>query len=177
MASQSLFRAKRSVCALRKGLAVGWLWKCALGISLLATNASVAATCSQDSVDLRWDGGSARFAVEVADDNDERARGLMFRESLGRYAGMLFIYERPLAATFWMKNTLIPLDMIFLDSRGVVQKVHANAVPGSLEGIHGGDEILAVLEINGGLAAQLGIVAGAEMRHPAFMADAVWPCE
>lgn len=100
----------------------------------------------------------------------------MFRESLGRYAGMLFIYERPIAAAFWMKNTLIPLDMIFVGPKGIVQKVHANAVPGSLETIPGGDNILAVLEINGGLAARLGIRTGAQMRHPAFGPDAAWPC-
>ncbi|MEM7440596.1 MAG: DUF192 domain-containing protein [Pseudomonadota bacterium] len=136
----------------------------------------MAAACTQDVVDLRWDGGSARFSVEIADDFDERARGLMFRSELGRYSGMLFVYERPLSVSFWMKNTLIPLDMVFLDRRGVVKNVHSNAVPGSLESIFGGDNILAVLEINGGLAEELGIKAGAEMRHPAFSAHALWPC-
>lgn len=156
----------------------GWLSKCALGISLLTVSGAAAfAACKEDIVDLRWQGGAARFAVEIADDFDERARGLMFRESLGAFSGMLFIYERPLKVSFWMKNTLIPLDMIFLDRSGVVQKVHANAVPGSLESIPGGENILAVLEINGGLAAQLGIEAEAQMRHPAFEEFAIWPCK
>lgn len=128
-------------------------------------------------VDLRWTGGAARFTVEVADDFDERARGLMFRESLGRYKGMLFVYERPQQVAFWMKNTLIPLDMIFAGPDGVVKKVHANAVPGSLESIPGGDNILLVLEINGGLAARLGIKEGSEIRHPALGKNAAWPCD
>jgi hypothetical protein len=75
-----------------------------------------------------------------------------------------------------MKNTLIPLDMIFVGPDGVVDTVHANAVPGDLTPIRGGDDILAVLEIRGGLAGAIGIEAGAEMRHPAFGDEAAWPC-
>lgn len=128
-------------------------------------------------VDLRWDGGSARFNVEIADDFEERARGLMFRESLPRYDGMLFIYEGPHSAAFWMKNTLIPLDLVFLDEHGVVQSIHENAVPGSLESIPGGDGILVVLEVNGGLTRKLGLQVGAQMRHPAFSNSAPsWTC-
>ena len=136
------------------------------------------AGCQPDVVDLRWDGGQARFTVEIADEPAERAQGLMFRESLGRYKGMLFIFEEPLAASFWMKNTLIPLDMIFLDQHGVVKKVHPMAVPGSLESVLGGDGILSVLEINGGLAEKVGIREGAQMRHEAFSASQpAWPCD
>lgn len=133
--------------------------------------------CREDTVYLRGDFGTARFSVEVADTGKERARGLMFRESLPRSAGMLFVYGRPTVASFWMKNTLIPLDMIFVDERGVVRKVHARAVPGDLTPILGGDGIKAVLEINGGLAEAMGITAGSEMRHPAFGWGAAWPCE
>jgi uncharacterized membrane protein (UPF0127 family) len=137
-----------------------------------------AAKCSDDVVDLRWDGGSARFNVEIADDDIERGQGLMFRESMGRYSGMLFIYDEPSTVAFWMKNTLIPLDMVFLDQHGVVQHVHENAVPGSLETIPGGDNVLAVLEVNGGLSNSLGLEVGAQMRHPAFAATMpVWACE
>lgn len=101
----------------------------------------------------------------------------MFRENLARYGGMLFVYDAPSRVSFWMKNTLIPLDIIFLGPRGVVRRVHANAVPGDLTGIPGGhDDILAVLEINGGLSAVLGIGEGAELRHPAFGDTAAWPC-
>ena len=154
------------------------LCKAVLGSAAFCAALPVMAGCSTDVVDLRWDGGQARFTVEVADDPAERAKGLMFREKLGRYKGMLFIFEQPLAASFWMKNTLIPLDMIFLDQHGVVKKVHPMATPGSLESVEGGQGILSVLEINGGLAAKVGIQEGAQMRHEAFANSApVWPCD
>ena len=137
---------------------------------------AVAAACRADEVLLRWDGGTARFSVELADTPETRAQGLMNRPRMARGAGMLFIYEYPQRVAFWMKNTLIPLDMIFVGPDGVVRGVHANAVPGDETAIPGGSGILAVLEINGGLAAALGIAPGAQMRHPAFGLDAAWPC-
>ncbi len=132
--------------------------------------------CETGEVRLRWEGGQARFSVEIADDSDERAQGLMHRESMARSAGMLFVYPRAGRVSFWMRNTLIPLDMIFMDSQGVVQKVHSNAVPHDETPIPGGDGILAVLEINGGLAKAFGIGPGAQMLHPAFGTGAAWPC-
>ncbi|MBV1864779.1 MAG: DUF192 domain-containing protein [Rhodobacteraceae bacterium] len=104
--------------------------------------------------------------------------GLMFRTQMPRFSGMLFIYPEPSKVSFWMKNTLIPLDMVFLDQTGLVTKVHENATPHSLEAIPGGKDILAVLEVNAGLTRRLGIAEGAQMRHAAFDQDsAVWPCE
>ena len=136
------------------------------------------AACAPDRVDLRWQDGGESFAVEVADDDAERARGLMFRESMDPGAGMLFVYESPRRARFWMKNTLIPLDMIFADATGAVTRVHSNAIPGDLTPIDGGEGVAYVLEINGGLAERLGIVPGAQLRHPAIPADsAAWPCD
>ncbi|MCO6381641.1 DUF192 domain-containing protein [Oceanicola sp. 502str15] len=132
--------------------------------------------CESGEVRLRWDGGQARFSVEIADDAGERSQGLMHRKSMARSSGMLFIYPRPAPVSFWMRNTLIPLDMIFLDARGVVQRVHSNAVPLDETPISGGDGILAVLEINGGLAKAFGIAPGAQMLHPAFGSAAAWPC-
>jgi hypothetical protein len=143
---------------------------------VLAAHAATAA-CRVDEVEFRWDGGGARFAVEVADEAAERAQGLMFRERMASGAGMLFIYDAPQDVAFWMKNTLIPLDMIFVDAAGRVAKVHANAVPGDLTAIPGAPATLMVVEINGGLAARIGLGPGAEMRHPAIdQAGAVWPC-
>lgn len=150
-----------------------------LSAGLLAAmpGASLAA-CSDETVELRGPGGQQRFAVEVADDNAERARGLMFRERMPMSSGMLFVYEEPRAASFWMKNTLIPLDMIFADARGVVTRVHSMAIPGDETAIDGGDGVQFTLEINGGLAERMGIVPGAELRHPAIAQDkAAWPCE
>lgn len=134
------------------------------------------AACAPDRVDLRWPEGQESFAVELADDGAERSKGLMFREKMDPAAGMLFVYESPRRAQFWMKNTLIPLDMIFADATGTVTRVHANAVPGDLTPIDGGPGVVFVLEINGGLAARLGIAPGAELRHPSITA-AAWPCD
>ncbi len=101
----------------------------------------------------------------------------MNREVMPRSAGMLFVYERPQRAVFWMKNTLIPLDMIFMDSAGTVTRIHENAIPLDLTGIDGGENVQFVLEINGGLAGRLGIVEGSVLRHPAIGPDAAWPCD
>jgi len=136
------------------------------------------AACAPETVEVRGPAGTARFTVEVADDGAERAKGLMFRESMPRSAGMLFVYEAPQRASFWMKNTLIPLDMIFADETGRVTRVHSNAVPHDTTPIDGGTDVRFVLEINGGLAARMGIAEGAELRHPAIpQGTAVWPCE
>jgi hypothetical protein len=89
---------------------------------------------------------------------------------------MLFVYEDAGSPSFWMRNTLIPLDMIFVRPDGTVQHVHSEAIPGDETPISGGDGVLAVLEINGGLAEAMGIEEGSEMRHPAFGAAAAWPC-
>lgn len=137
-----------------------------------------AAACAPETVEVRGPAGMARFTVDVADDGAERAQGLMFRESMPASAGMLFVYEAPQRASFWMKNTLIPLDMIFADETGRVTRVHENAVPHDTTPIDGGDAVRFVLEINGGLAARMGIEAGAELRHPAIPQEtAAWPCE
>ncbi len=136
------------------------------------------AACTPGRLDLRWDGGRESFAVEVADDAGERAQGLMFRTELAPAAGMLFVYEVPGHPRFWMKNTLIPLDMVFADTTGTVTRVHADAVPGDLTPIDGGEGVQFVLEIAGGLAGKLGIAPGTVLRHPAIpAATAAWPCE
>ena len=152
----------------------GWL---TAGVLALLPQMAAAA-CSDTAIDLRGPGGTQRFNIELADDGAERAQGLMFRDSMPSSAGMLFVYDAPQRASFWMKNTLIPLDMIFADETGRVTRVHANAVPGDTTPIDGGYDVRFVLEINGGLAKRLGIVPGAEMRHPSIPQDgAVWPCD
>jgi len=126
---------------------------------------------------LRGDWGQARFNVEIADDPDSQAQGLMHRPSMASSAGMLFVYDRPQSLSFWMRNTLIELDMLFIEPDGTVARIHHRAQPLDETTIQGGDGLLAVLEINGGLAERLGIVAGTQVQHPAFGANAAWPCE
>ncbi len=135
------------------------------------------AECLPDRAELSIPDGSTGFTVEVADTNAERSQGLMFREKMADDAGMLFVYQRPQHTYFWMRNTLIPLDMIFADPQGQVTRVHANAVPGDETAIDGGRGVKYVLEINGGRAAALGIKPGSLLRHPAIdQARALWPC-
>ncbi|MCA8882783.1 MAG: DUF192 domain-containing protein [Rhodobacteraceae bacterium] len=150
-----------------------------LGLCLHALTAQAQGTgaCSDRVAFLRGPWGQMAFNVEVADDPRERARGLMFRTEMPRDDGMLFIFEQPQSVSFWMRNTLIPLDMVFLSADGVVQSIHANAQPLDERPIFGGTDILAVLEINGGQAAELGLTPGSELRHPAFdPSRAAWPC-
>jgi len=135
------------------------------------------AECRESRVDLRGDWGAARFGVELADTPEERSRGLMHRGSLPGSAGMLFVFESPHDAVFWMEDTLIPLDILFLSAEGVVLRIHENAVPLDRTPISGGEDVMYVLEINGGLSRRIGISVGTELRHPAIDQDiAAWPC-
>ncbi|AMY68695.1 DUF192 domain-containing protein [Frigidibacter mobilis] len=145
-----------------------------LGLLLLSQEAS--ALCAEDKASLRWPEGVASFTVEIADDPAERAQGLMFRESLEPSAGMLFIYERPQSAAFWMKNTLIPLDILFFDAGGRLVAFHENAVPHDETPLPGGNAVMMVLEIPGGRARELGVSGPVELQHPRLPAP-VWPCE
>jgi uncharacterized membrane protein (UPF0127 family) len=115
--------------------------------------------------------------LELAETPEEVANGLMFRPSLPADRGMLFLFAQQRVPSFWMKNTLIPLDMLFIHPDGTVAAVRPDAVPGDLTGVSGGPDVLAVLEIKGGMAAALGIEAGDAVRHPAFGGPgAAWPC-
>ena len=135
------------------------------------------AACTDTAVELRGPSGVQRFTVEVADDVAEQSQGLMFREKMATSAGMLFVFPQPKHAQFWMKNTLIPLDMIFADATGLVTRVHSNAIPHDETAIDGGEGVVLVLEINGGLAARMGIAEGSKMRHPMIeQSSAIWSC-
>lgn len=143
----------------------------------LGAASSVAAACQADAVTLKNDQAEIRFSIELAQTPAERSRGLMFREHLPARAGMLFVFERPQRVAFWMKNTLIPLDMIFVDKSGTVTRVHQGAIPGDETPIPGGDQVYSVLEINAGLAERYGIVEGTVLRHKVFSdGPAAWPC-
>lgn len=97
------------------------------------------------------------FRVEVARTEAQQERGLMFRPRLGPDEGMIFPMTPPRVASFWMKNTIIPLDMIFIRADGSIARIAADTVPYSLDPVTSGEPVAAVLEIAGGRAAQLGI--------------------
>ena len=107
----------------------------------------------------------AKFCVELAVNNEERQRGLMFRKGIELSNGMLFVYDRPQSVSFWMKNTSIPLDIIFADEAGVITKIFENARPFSTTSIFGGYDVQYVLEINAGLTKLLGIKIGGLIKH------------
>ncbi len=145
---------------------------------LIVATTSAQADCLPGSVELRGVTGSVmRFSAELADSADERATGLMNRPEMASSAGMLFAYPEANHPYFWMKNTLIPLDMIFVDDAGLVTRVHSNAKPLDETPIDGGAGVRYVLEINGGLAAKLGLTEGAMLRSDVLdQTTAVWAC-
>jgi len=121
---------------------------------------AVAGDFSRGVLEVRTESKAIEFQIEIADDPAERSRGLMFRESLDEQSGMLFIYPRPRIASFWMKNTLISLDMIFIDADGKVASIATNTTPLSLKPVSSGVPVLTVLEIDAGDAERLGIRVG-----------------
>ncbi|MFU1476650.1 DUF192 domain-containing protein [Roseovarius sp. C7] len=137
----------------------------------LWAGAGFAAECREDQVHLRGDWGTARFTVEVADDRAERNQGLMFRKSMARSAGMLFVYPSAKPVSFWMKNTYIPLDILFANGQGEISQIHHMAEPLSTAQLYGGKSIQYVLEINGGLAKAMGIAPGTQIFHPAVQGE------
>ncbi len=108
------------------------------------------------------------FQVEIAATPEEQEIGLMFRKKMAPDHGMLFEMNQTAPVNFWMKNTLIPLDMLFVAADGTITHIHANAVPEDLTAIPSDGPVSGVIEINGGLAKSLGIAVGDKVLHPYF---------
>jgi len=108
------------------------------------------------------------FEVWLADSPSRQAQGLMFVRSLPDMRGMLFVHESPKPMSMWMKNTYIPLDMVFIDEQGRIQQIVEQTTPHSLDIIRSKDPAMAVLEIAGGEAKRLGVHAGQRVVHPAL---------
>ena len=137
-----------------------------MGIFLVLTLLLAACSNAESRLILHTDRGDFPFTVEIADDEAERAKGLMFRDHLAPDAGMLFDYGREQLASFWMQNTVIPLDMIFIGADGVVKNIHVNARPMDTTSIPSGVPIRFVLEIPGGRSTEIGLKVGDRMDHP-----------
>lgn len=125
---------------------------------------AAAITVSTPEVAVLTPTGELRFFVEVARTPQERARGLMFRESLAADAGMIFLFDEDEDHSFWMKNTKIPLDMIFIDSTGLIVGVVENAEPFTLSSRSVGQPSRYVLEVAGGTCRREGIAVGHRLR-------------
>ncbi len=131
-------------------------------------NAQEGVSFKRSEIFIETKSGQHRFAVELAKTPEQLSFGLMFRRALPRDAGMLFDYARPQQVSMWMKNTRIPLDMLFIDKSGHIVHIRQRAVPGSLEVISSKVPVRGVLELNGGTVSRLGITRGDKVRHKIF---------
>jgi hypothetical protein len=122
-----------------------------------------------ETLSISTQGGQKQtFKVEVARNDADRAQGLMFRRSMPADQGMLFDFARVEPVSMWMQNTYLPLDMLFIRADGTIARIAANTEPLSTRTIPSGEPVLAVLELNAGTAAKLGIKPGDRVEHPVF---------
>jgi uncharacterized protein len=138
-----------------------------LGLCLAMAGAAFAQALEPLAIVLQ--GGQRQgFQVEVARNDADRAQGLMFRRSMPADRGMLFDFGRVAPVAMWMQNTYLSLDMLFIRPDGTIARIAADTEPLSTRTIPSGEPILAVLELNAGTAARLGIRAGDRVEHPLF---------
>ena len=139
-----------------------------LGFALLASSPAMLSKTSDDTLWIESGSAHHSFSVEVARTADDQRRGLMYRREMARDAGMLFPFDEERIANFWMKNTYISLDIIFLDEMGTITSIAERTVPRSLKTSNSGRRVSGVLEINGGLSQELGIKVGDIVHHNIF---------
>jgi uncharacterized protein len=136
------------------------LWLALAGVSLAQ---------SFESLAIVTQGGQRHtFQAEVARNDADRTQGLMYRRSMPADQGMLFDFGRVEPVSMWMQNTYLSLDMLFIRPNGTIARIAANTEPLSTRTIPSGEPVLAVLELNAGTAARLGIKAGDRVQHPVF---------
>lgn len=136
---------------------------CAAGTALEASEAGL----EQTRLCILSGTKTHAFIVEIARTSPQQARGLMFRTELADDKGMIFPFGEPRMASFWMKNTVIPLDIIFVRSDGKIENIAANTTPYSTDPVESTAAVSAVLELRGGLSAELGIKPGDTVRWTA----------
>jgi len=124
----------------------------------------------QQTLEIASKTGVHVFAVEIADNDAERAKGLMYRRELPEGQGMLFDFQREQEVSFWMQNTYIPLDMVFIRGDGRILRIAENTEPLSTRLIPSGGPVRAVLEVIGGTTRKLGIAPGDRVASPIFNA-------
>ena len=136
-----------------------------LGLTLVLCFGVIEASAAAEPLVIHAGGSAYKFEVEIVTTPETRAQGLMFRKSLAANGGMLFIYPGEQPVSFWMKNTLIPLDMLFVKADGSIAHIAHNAVPLDETPIDSGAAVNAVLEVNGGTANALGIKEGDRVEY------------
>jgi uncharacterized protein len=148
----------------RRALALGG----AFAVSACASAASGQTRTEFETLEVVTAKGRHRFKVEIADTDPERSQGLMHRKSLAGDRGMLFLWPEERERAFWMRNTLIPLDMIFIRATGLIRSIAHETEPHDETPVPSGGPVMAVLEIAGGRSRQLGILPGDRIVHRAF---------
>lgn len=133
--------------------------------ALGAISTPVSAFADESRLVIHAETGEHTFTVEVVDTPASRAKGLMYRQELADDAGMLFDFQAERDVAFWMQNTFIPLDMIFIAADGEIKNIHVNARPHDTTSIPSEGPVQFVLEIPGGRSVELGIVAGDRVEH------------
>ena len=136
--------------------------------ALLALSAGFSQAAEKSVVEIVTKTGVHSFSVEVVDNDADRAKGLMHRRSLPEGTGMLFDFHREQDVSFWMQNTYIPLDMIFIRADGRIHRIAENTVPLSLEQVPSRGPVRGVLEVIAGTSRKLGIAPGDRVAHPIF---------
>jgi uncharacterized membrane protein (UPF0127 family) len=127
-------------------------------------------TFDKSKLSIKTKSGRHELQVEIARRPKQQAQGLMFRRTLAANSGMLFIYPVTAPASMWMKNTFLPLDLVYIDRTGKIVGFHQRAVPQSLEVITSKQPVRAVLEVNAGTVRRLQIAVGDKVSHPTFTA-------
>lgn len=141
------------------------LSRAAMALAVTATALLLAACSDEGKLVLHTATGDYSFNVEVVDTPEARAKGLMFVQELADDAGMLFDFKEERQVSFWMRNTFIPLDMIFVGADGVVKTIHVNARPHDVTSIPSEVPVQFVLEIPGGRSVEIGLEPGDTMEH------------
>ncbi|MGY6570334.1 MAG: DUF192 domain-containing protein [Salinarimonas sp.] len=139
-----------------------------LAIALLLQSGALVLAQDRDSVAIVTDDARHVFSIELANTPETRARGLMYRRSMPEDHGMLFDFGRVEMVSMWMRNTYIPLDMLFIRADGTIARIAHDTEPLSERQISSGEPVLGVLEINGGLSRRLGIAVGDRVEHAIF---------
>ena len=142
----------------------------AIGFLALAAAGALAQEAATEPLTVVSRTGRHAFAVEVMRNDADRSRGLMFRRTMAPDRGMLFDFGEVAPVTMWMKNTYLPLDMLFIRADGTVARVAPDTEPLSTKVVPSGEPVLAVLELNAGTSARLGIRAGDRVEHGTFKA-------
>ena len=147
---------------------MSWFRFAAVAVAFLILVPSAWSQAERETLAINTASGVHTFRVEIADEPTERARGLMFRRDMAEDEGMLFDFRVDAPASFWMRNTYISLDMLFIEADGTIESIAKRTTPLSENAVRSEGPVRFVLEINGGLSDALGVAPGDRVSGPAI---------